>query len=219
MRKTNFQKKYSSLKETKKKRLRTLIVVPASLLLQWEGEIKSKFVENTFKYYIYHGDSRKKYAYNLGDYDIVFTTYEIVSREIELVEGRANDSPLAKIKWKRVILDEAHRIKNHQTKASKTMCLIKAKYRFALTGTPIHNSINDLYSLVKFLNFVPLDDMKLWNYLFAAEKFGTNLKNKVQTANAVERSKRLDSWLVFLSDYLILRRTKNDTFKGKFRNY
>jgi transcription termination factor 2 len=214
VRKKNFQSKHSSHSSQTKKYLRTLIVVPASLLLQWEGEIKNRFVEGTFKYYIYHGDNRKKYAYNLQEYDIVFTTYEIVSREIDIVEGRVSDSPLAKIKWKRLILDEAHRIKNHATKANKAMCLIKARFRFALTGTPIHNSINDLYSLVKFLAFAPLDELKLWNYLFASEKFGTNLKNKAQTANAVERSKRLDSWLVFLSDYLILRRTKNDTFKG-----
>ena len=212
-RKANFKSKFSSHKETTK-RLRTLIVVPASLLLQWEGEIKSKFTESTFKYYMYHGDNRKKYAYNLSDYDIVFTTYEIISREIEVIEGKANDSPLARIKWKRVILDEAHRIKNHNTKANKTMCLLKAKYRFALTGTPIHNSINDLYSLVKFIAFQPLDEFKLWNYLFASEKFGAS-KGKVSSANAVERTKRLDSWLVFLSDYLILRRTKNDKFKGK----
>jgi SNF2 family DNA or RNA helicase len=212
-RKMNFAKKHSSQKEAKP-RLRTLIIVPASLILQWENEIKSKFTENTFKYYIYHGDNRKRTAYNLGDYDIVFSTYEIVSREIELIEGVPNDSQLARIKWKRIILDEAHRIKNHTTKANKTACLLKAKYRFALTGTPIHNSINDLYSLVKFLQFDPLSEFGLWGYIFAAEKFKG--KTKQQSANAVEREKRLGSWLIFLSDYLILRRTKNDTFKGNY---
>lgn len=200
-------------RDSGKKRLRTLIILPASLLLQWESEIKSKFTENTFKYFIYHGDARKRFAYNMSDYDIVFTTYEIVSREIELVEGKPNNSPLAKTKWKRVILDEAHRIKNHQTKANKTICMIKAKYRFALTGTPIHNSINDLFSLVKFLQFKPLDELTLWNYLFASEKFSN--KTKAQSTNSAERAHRLDSWLVFLSDYLILRRTKNDKARGK----
>ena len=121
------------------------------------------------------------------------------------------DSPLAKIKWKRIILDEAHRIKNHSTKANKVICALKAKYRIAITGTPIHNSLNDLYSLVKFLHFEPLDQITLWRYVFASETFTSK---SAQNANSLERQKRLDNWMVFLSDYLILRRTKNDKFKG-----
>ena len=96
-----------------------------------------------------------------------------------------NDSPLTRIKWKRIILDEAHRIKNHTTKANKAMCALKAKYRMAITGTPIHNSLNDLYSLVKFLHFSPLDDIGLWKYVFADEKNA----NKMNPAY-VERQKR-----------------------------
>ena len=64
------------------KRLKTLVVLPASLLHQWLGEIESKFEKNVFKVHVYHEANRKKYSYNLDDNDIVFTTYEIVSREI-----------------------------------------------------------------------------------------------------------------------------------------
>ena len=122
---------------------------------------------------------------------------------------------MTKIKWKRIILDEAHRIKNHTTKASKVISALKAKYRIAITGTPIHNSLNDLYSLVKFLHFEPLDNFGLWKYVFASEKFQstTNTNTQAQTANSVERTKRMDSWTTFLSDYLMLRRTKQDKFK------
>ncbi len=123
------------------------------------------------------------------------------------------DSPLVKIKWKRIILDEAHRIKNHTTKVNKAICSLKAKYRIAITGTPIHNSLNDLYSLVKFLHFEPLDNFSLWKYIFASEKF-TTTANQVPTANSLERTKRLENWTTFLSDYLMLRRTKQDKFKG-----
>jgi transcription termination factor 2 len=213
--KKKLMKKYISNKY-RVKRLKTLIIVPASLMLQWEGEIKSKFHSESFKYHKYHEANRKKLAYNLEDNDIVFTTYEIISREIKLAdkdgEERPSDSPLARIKWKRIILDEAHRIKNHSTKANKSICLLRAKYRIAITGTPIHNSIMDLYSLVKFLHFSPLDDITLWKYIFASETFSSTKSS--QSANAVERQKRSDSWLAFLADYLILRRCKNDTLKS-----
>ena len=96
---------------------------------------------------------------------------------------------------------------------NKAICSLRAKYRIAITGTPIHNSLNDLYSLVKFLNFEPLDNFSLWKYIFASEKF-TASANQVPTANSLERTKRLDNWTTFLSDYLMLRRTKQDKFKG-----
>jgi SNF2 family DNA or RNA helicase len=209
-----YKKRLTNRVETEK--LKTLIVLPASLLHQWEGEIKSKFDRDAFKYHVYHEANRKKYAYNLDDNDIVFTTYEIVSREIPIdKEGTLmpNDSPLAKITWKRIILDEAHRIKNHTTKANKSICALKAKYRIAITGTPVHNSINDLYSLIKFLHFEPLNDFTLWGYLFAIEK-----KSNGTGANNAERQKRSNSWIAFLSDYILLRRAKSDKLKGTDKN-
>lgn len=192
-----------------------MIVLPASLLHQWQGEINNKFEKNSFKVHVYHEANRKKYSYNLDDNDIVFTTYEIISREVNVPDKEGHiaksDSPLVNIKWKRIILDEAHRIKNHSTKANKAMCLLKSKYRIAITGTPVHNSLNDLYSLVKFLHFEPLDDFGLWKYLFASETFSGRSQSKTIS---MEREKRLGFWLKFLSDYLILRRTKKDKFHG-----
>jgi len=198
------------------KRLKTLVVLPASLLHQWQGEIDNKFEKNSFKVHVYHEANRKKHSYNLDDNDIVFTTYEIVSREISVPDKEGvilqSDSPLANIKWKRIILDEAHRIKNHSTKANKAMCLLKAKYRIAITGTPIHNSLNDLYSLIKFLHFDPMNDFGLWKYLFPEDKKQSEAKKQSQVA--IEREKRTGHWLKLLSDYLILRRTKKDKFIG-----
>ena len=214
IRKRMFQKKYSN-KESVVKRLRTLVILPASLLHQWQGEIESKFEKNSFKYHVYHDANRKRNSYNLDDNDIVFTTYEIATIELDMFDKEGNekpcDSPLAKIKWKRIILDEAHRIKNHTTKASKVLSSLKAKYRLAITGTPIHNSMNDLYSLVKFLHFDPLNDISLWKYLFASE---TKSSAAEKSKNAVEREKRSNSWIALLSDYLLLRRTKADKIKG-----
>ena len=74
------------------KRLKTLVVLPASLLHQWQGKIQSKFVRDSFKIHVYHEADRKKRCYNMDDNDIVFTTYEIVSREINLVDSAGNET-------------------------------------------------------------------------------------------------------------------------------
>jgi hypothetical protein len=86
-----FKKKYQSKQEDSDvKRLRTLIILPASLLNQWVGEIKKRFSSDAFKYHTYHDTNRKDRAYNLEDNDIVFTTYEIVSREMDIFDKDGN---------------------------------------------------------------------------------------------------------------------------------
>lgn len=84
-------KKKKDKRESSAKRLKTLIILPASLLHQWQGEIKSKFERDSFKIHVYHEANRKKHCYNMEDNDMVFTTYEIVSREVELIDKVGND--------------------------------------------------------------------------------------------------------------------------------
>lgn len=72
-------------------------------------------------------------------------------------------SPLHKIKWFRVILDEGHIIRNPQTQLTKTMCDLEASRRWVLTGTPIQNRLDDLWSLVRFLRLEPFDDKNWWD--------------------------------------------------------
>ena len=92
------------------------------------------------------------------------------------------------------------------------MCLLKARYRIAITGTPIHNSLNDLYSLIKFLHFEPFDNIGLWRYLFPENKNKNTPKKQSQAT--IEREERTGHWLKLLSECLILRRTKKDKFIG-----
>ena len=78
------------------------------------------------------------------------------------------DSPLHRIKWLRVILDEGHTIRNPQTSLTKAMIDLVAKRRWVLTGTPIQNRLDDLWSVVKFLRLEPFDDKKWWNAALAS---------------------------------------------------
>ena len=79
-----------------------------------------------------------------------------------------NDSPLHKIKWLRVILDEGHTIRNPQTRLTKAMIDLVAKRRWVLTGTPIQNRLDDLWSVCKFLRLEPFDDKGWWNTALAS---------------------------------------------------
>ena len=74
-----------------------------------------------------------------------------------------DDSPLHKIKWFRVVLDEGHIIRNPQTQLTKTMWDLEASRRWVLTGTPIQNRLDDLWSLIRFLRLKPFDDKFWWN--------------------------------------------------------
>ncbi|EYU20813.1 hypothetical protein ABFS82_11G014800 [Erythranthe guttata] len=137
----------------------TLIVCPPSVFSSWITQLEEHTRQGTFKVYMYYGE-RTKDATELGKHDIVLTTYSTLASE-ESCEG----SPIKKIEWRRVILDEAHVIKNVNTQQSRAVTNLKAKRRWAVTGTPVQNNSFDLFSLVAFLKFEPLSMKSLWNSL------------------------------------------------------
>ncbi|KAH8403973.1 hypothetical protein KR215_007287 [Drosophila sulfurigaster] len=134
----------------------TLVVCPASLIRQWENEVSSKLSRHRLTVCVHHGSNRDSKAKHLRTYDMVVTTYNIVSREHKA--GGA----LFGVKWRRVILDEAHVIRNHKSQSSVAVSELLAKYRWSLTGTPIQNKELDVYALLKFLRCTPFDDLATW---------------------------------------------------------
>ncbi|GAB0094966.1 Transcription termination factor 2 [Sergentomyia squamirostris] len=141
----------------------TLVVCPPSLLQQWSYEVKNKCRKKTIEGCLHHGQDRFTSGRRLAKYDIVLTTYPTLNSE--LIRGGA----LFKVNWRRVVLDEGHVIRNHKTGIAKACFELETSRRWILTGTPIHNNIKDLYSVMKFLRCSPFDNIEYWN-LFVGKK-------------------------------------------------
>lgn len=128
----------------------TLIVAPPAILDQWCSEIK-KFAPHVFTIYLYHGNKRIKKIAHLNQYDIIITSYSTLSSD---VNNNKELGPLLQMTFFRIVLDEAHSIKNAQSKCAKVCLQLQSKYRWCLTGTPIQNKVDDLFPLFTFTNIV-----------------------------------------------------------------
>ncbi|KAK5626364.1 hypothetical protein RRF57_002079 [Xylaria bambusicola] len=140
----------------------TLVVAPLALIRQWEAELKEKVEDShRLKVLVHHGPQRTKNFEDLRRYDVVITTYQILVSEHNHCNGSVKAGCFG-LHWYRVILDEAHTIKNRNAKATKACYELRSVYRWCLSGTPIQNNLDELQSLVKFLRIKPYDDLREW---------------------------------------------------------
>ncbi|KAF8667979.1 SNF2 family N-terminal domain [Rhizoctonia solani] len=114
---------------------------------------------------------------------------------------KAGYGPLAMTKWYRVVIDEAQNIRNRSTRSSRVMTMLDSEYRWALTGTPVTNTLADLYGLVRFLHYAPFNDWSEFNEKIA----------KVQKRDPKLAGRRAQALL----KKCLLRRTKNSKLEGK----
>ncbi|XP_068639756.1 helicase-like transcription factor CHR28 isoform X2 [Aristolochia californica] len=231
----------------------TLIVCPTSVLRQWAEELQNKVTSKAnLSVLVYHGTSRTKDPEELAKYDVVLTTYSIVSMEVPkqpfvdqddedkggrlqsdaqcisvgLSTGRkrkyppssnnkknrkkGNDSealdsvsarPLARVGWYRVVLDEAQSIKNHRTQVARACWGLRAKRRWCLSGTPIQNAVDDLYSYFRFLRYEPYAIFKSFRSMIKIP-INRNPANGYKKLQAVLKT-------------IMLRRTKGTLLDGQ----
>ena len=167
----------------------SLIIVPASLLFNWQREAK-KFAPD-LNLLLYHGTGRERYAGVMNMADVVLTTYGTVLRDIKSLKER---------KFHYVILDEAQAIKNPSSEVSRSVKQLNCSYRLALSGTPIENNLAELWSLFSFISPGVLGSIRKF-----ADTFIKPI-DRDQNEHAAESLRRL----IFP---FILRRTKEQVAK------
>jgi len=143
--------------------LRALVVCPTTLIFNWENEIKKFAPELTYR--IHHGGERLRIKEALNDFEIIITTYGTLRSDIKLLM----DMPLDY-----VVLDESQAIKNPASKVTKAACLLRAKHRLCMSGTPLQNNTFDIFAQMNFLNPGMLGSIEFFRQEFAIpiDKFG-----------------------------------------------
>ena len=137
----------------------TLVVCTMSLLAQWRDEFLEK---SDLSVDCVYGNSRHSQIQKaIKHNNVLITTYGTVTSEANDVENSA----IFNTKWFRIVLDEAHHIKNRSTATAKAAFLLDAYSRWCLTGTPIHNSLWDMYSLLRFLGEEPWCNVGWWRHM------------------------------------------------------
>lgn len=169
--------------------LQALIVLPASLVFNWQREL-AQFAPSL--HVLSHtGANRDKDVRLLARHDVVLTTYQTALRDSEL---------LAKIEWEYIVLDESQQIKNKDSQVFKALSQLRARHKISLSGTPIENSLSDLWAQMQFIN----PDL-LKSFRFFKEHFILPIE-KQQDEAAKARLRAL------VAPYL-LRRTKEEVAK------
>lgn len=167
----------------------SLIIVPNSLVFNWQNEAK-KFTPN-LKVLIYTGTQRIKNTKYFNNYDLIITTYGTARVDIDILKQH---------KFNYVILDESQSIKNASSQSSKAVRLLRSNYKLVLTGTPIENGVQELWSQLSFVNPGLLGNLNSFNERFVTPIEKGKDEFKMQQLKAIIKP-------------FVLRRTKDQVAK------
>lgn len=191
----------------------TLIVCPVSLLDQWRREIELR--SDGLSVHVQHGSARVSTKERLRSFDVVLTSYALVARDCpreaivsdgRIIKEGAPAGLLFRARWYRVILDEAHMIKNHRGACSLAIAQLSSVKRFCLTGTPLQNNVDDIYPLFRFL--------KVPRYCNLSN-FRMDISNHITENRSRQNSRGLQRLQVVLSSCLLRRTKKSKTKDGR----
>ncbi|XP_074354762.1 putative SWI/SNF-related matrix-associated actin-dependent regulator of chromatin subfamily A member 3-like 1 [Apium graveolens] len=168
----------------------TLVVCPPSVFSTWITQLEEHTNPGKLKVYLYYGD-RTNDPMELTKYDLVLTTYNTLGSE------DSSESPAFRVNWLRVILDEAHIIKNGNAQQTRAVNKLNAKRRWVVTGTPIQNGTMDLFSLMVFLRYQPFANKSYWNTLVQrpidiGDKIGLSRLQAIVSTISLRRTKDRD---------------------------
>lgn len=185
----------------------TLIVAPVALLRQWQREIENKVKDrHKLKTIIVHGPLKKKLTVSeLQTYDVVLTSYGTILAEWNPRKKQNPNTLLLRPRYHRIILDEAHLIKNHRSQTARAISSMRATYRLCMTGTPLMNNLSEIYSLIHFLKIGPYDSWTSFNRDFIKQISGRSPSLRQNAMRALQ---------AFLRG-ILLQRTTASKIDGK----
>ena len=167
----------------------TLIVCPTSLITNWQNEARRFAPE--LRLLVLEGPERQKHFGEMVNEDVVLTSYALLQRDAEKYRA---------VQFSTVVLDEAQHIKNPDTQNAQAAFALRARHRFVLTGTPIENSVRDLWSIMNFV---------LPGYLGSRADFRERYEQPLARGEAPEVQRRLARRM----RAFLLRRKKTDVAK------
>ncbi len=140
-----------------------IVVCPTTLMFNWENEIKKFTPKLTYR--IHHGGERIRDKKIFDEHDVIITTYGTLRSDIKF---------MLETNFDYIVLDESQAIKNPQSKVTKAACLLNAKNRLCMSGTPLQNNTFDIYAQMNFLNPGMLGSVEYFRNEFATpiDKFG-----------------------------------------------
>lgn len=149
----------------------TLIVLPIALIENWIEEINKFAPKLSNSIYIHKGGSRIKSSDLISQFDIVLTSYDTLKLD-QLILG--------KIKFKSIICDEAQNVKSNSSQRSKALRAMQSNFRLAMTGTPVENSLEELWSIMDFVQPGELGSLRDFRKAFVQNDNYSDLLSKIQ---------------------------------------